>query len=297
MATRTIENKRERLITILVAPLLTCSARLPVYTILIGLLVPNTMLFGFVSIQALVLLAMYLLGIVTSILAAFIFKYLIKNEYRSFFITEMPRYLLPSIKNVFFTIWENTKAFIWNAGKIIVAASIILYVLGTNGGEKYRNTEQFVQSKYPELSQTELAPKISSYELEHSYLGMMGKSIEPAIIPLGYDWKIGIALISSIAAREVFVGTMSIIYSIDSEEDLSIMQKLEKETNSNTGKLTFNFATCISLLLFYAFSLQCMSTIAVTYKETKSIKWTGIQFLYMTILAYVVSFVAYQILV
>ncbi len=297
MATRTIENKRERLITILVAPLLTCSARLPVYTILIGLLVPNTMLFGFVSVQALVLLAMYLLGIVTSILAAFIFKYLIKNEYRSFFITEMPRYLLPSIKNVFFTIWENTKAFIWNAGKIIVAASIILYVLGTNGGEKYRNTEQFVQSKYPELSQTELAPKISSYELEHSYLGMMGKSIEPAIIPLGYDWKIGIALISSIAAREVFVGTMSIIYSIDSEEDLSIMQKLEKETNSNTGKPTFNFATCISLLLFYAFSLQCMSTIAVTYKETKSIKWTGIQFLYMTILAYVVSFVAYQILV
>ncbi|MEN8839436.1 MAG: ferrous iron transporter B, partial [Flavobacteriales bacterium] len=296
MATRTIENKRERLITILVAPLLTCSARLPVYTILIGLLVPDTKVFGFLSVQALVLLAMYLLGIITSVLAALVFKYWIKNEYRSFFITEMPRYLLPSMKNVLFTIWENTKAFIWNAGKIIVAASIILYVLGTNGGEKYKNTEQFVQAKYPELTQAELAPKISSYELEHSYLGMMGKSIEPAIIPLGYDWKVGIALISSIAAREVFVGTMSIIYSIDSEEDLSIMQKLEKETNTNNGKPTFNFATCISLLLFYAFSLQCMSTIAVTYKETKSIKWTGIQFLYMTILAYVVSFAAYQIL-
>lgn len=296
MATRTIENKRERLITILVAPILTCSARLPVYTILIGLLLPNHLLFGFVSVQALVLLGMYLLGVVTSALAAITFKYLIKNQYRSFFITEMPRYLLPSLKNVIFTIWENTKAFIWNAGKIIVAASIILYVLGTNGGEKFKNTERYVQAKYPGLTQAELAPKISSYELEHSYLGMMGKSIEPAIIPLGYDWKIGIALISSIAAREVFVGTMSIIYSIDSEEDLSIMQKLEKETNSNTGKPTFNFATCISLLLFYAFSLQCMSTIAVTYKETKSLKWTSIQFMYMTGLAYLVSLIAYQII-
>lgn len=296
MATRTIENTRERLITILVAPLLTCSARLPVYTILIGLLVPDTKVLGFVSVQALVLLAMYLLGVITSALAALAFKYLIKNKYRSFFITEMPRYLLPNIKNVAFTIWENTKAFVWNAGKIIVAASVILYVLGTNGGEKYRNTQQIVEQKYPTLSAEELGVKVSSYELEHSYLGMMGKSIEPAIEPLGYDWKIGIALISSIAAREVFVGTMSIIYSIDSEEDLTIMQKLDNETNSNTGNRTFNFATCVSLLLFYAFSLQCMSTIAVTYKETKSVKWTSVQFFYMTILAYVVSLIAYQIL-
>ncbi len=296
MATRTIENKRERLITIMVAPLLTCSARLPVYTILIGLLVPDTKLLGFVSVQALILLAMYLLGVITSAIAALVFKFIIKNKYRSFFITEMPRYLLPSMKNVVFTIWENTKAFVWNAGKIIVAASIILYVLGTNGGERFKNSEEYVLAEYPSLTEDEQSTKISSYELEHSYLGMMGKSIEPAIEPLGYDWKVGIALISSIAAREVFVGTMSIIYSIDSEEDLSIMQKLEKETNSNTGKPTFNFATCISLLLFYAFSLQCMSTIAVTYKETKSFKWTSIQFVYMTALAYIVSFIAYQLL-
>ncbi len=296
MATRTIENKRERLITILVAPLLTCSARLPVYTILIGLLVPNDKLIGFVSLQAIVLLGMYLLGVITSALAALVFKYIIKNKYRSFFITEIPRYLLPNFKNMLFTIWENTKAFVWNAGKIIVAASIILYVLGTNGGTKYNQADELFSAEYPSLSISEIDTKKSAYKLENSYLGMMGKSIEPAIIPLGYDWKVGIALISSIAAREVFVGTMSIIYSIDSEEDLTIMQKLDKEINANTGKRTFNFATCISLLLFYAFALQCMSTIAVTYKETKSLKWTSIQFLYMTVLAYVVSLIAYQLL-
>ncbi|MGB1040641.1 MAG: ferrous iron transport protein B [Flavobacteriales bacterium] len=296
MATRTIENKRERLITILVAPLLTCSARLPVYTILIGLLVPNDEYVGFISVQALVLLGMYLLGLVTSALAALVFKYIIKNKYRSFFITEMPRYLVPNFKNVLFTIWENTKAFVWNAGKIIVAASIILYVLGANGGEKFDKAEETVTAQYSSLKGKELSDQIKTYRMENSYLGMMGKSIEPAIEPLGYDWKVGIALISSIAAREVFVGTISIIYSINSDEDLTIMQKLDKEINANTGKRTFNFATCISLLLFYAFSLQCMSTIAVTYKETKSLKWTTIQFLYMTILAYVVSLIAYQIL-
>jgi ferrous iron transport protein B len=296
MATRTIENKRERLITILVAPLLTCSARLPVYTILIGLLVPNDKVIGFISLQALVLLAMYLLGVITSALAALAFKYIIKNKYRSFFITEMPRYLIPNFKNILFTIWENTKAFVVNAGKIIVAASIILYVLGTNGGENFDNAKTLITESYINLPQEELEVKIASYQLENSYLGNMGKAIEPAIIPLGYDWKVGIALISSIAAREVFVGTMSIIYSINSEEDLSIMQKLDKEINANTGLRTFNLATCISLLLFYAFSLQCMSTIAVTYKETKSIKWTSIQFLYMTVLAYVVSLITYQML-
>ena len=296
MATRTIENKRERLITILVAPLLTCSARLPVYTILIGLLVPNDEYVGFISVQALVLLGMYLLGVVTSALAALVFKYIIKNKYRSFFITEMPRYLVPNFKNVLFTIWENTIAFVWNAGKIIVAASIILYVLGANGGEKFDKAKETVTAEYSSLQGKELSDQIKTYQMENSYLGMMGKSIEPAIVPLGYDWKVGIALISSIAAREVFVGTISIIYSINSDEDLTIMQKLDKEINANTGKRTFNFATCISLLLFYAFSLQCMSTIAVTYKETKSIKWTTIQFLYMTILAYVVSLIAYQIL-
>ena len=295
MATRTIENKRERLITILVAPLLTCSARLPVYTILIGLLVPDQFYYG-ISLQALVLLGMYLLGIVTSAISALVFKYIIKNKYKSFFITEMPRYLVPSFKNVLLTIWENTKSFVWSAGKIIVAASIILYVLATNGGEKFDKAETHISTEFAQLPDSEKDALLSTYQLENSYLGNLGKSIEPAIIPLGYDWKVGIALISSIAAREVFVGTMAIIYNIDSEEEMKITQRLDSEINANTGKRTFNFATCISLLLFYAFSLQCMSTIAVTYKETKSFKWTSIQFLYMTTLAYVVSLIAYQML-
>jgi len=295
MATRTIENKRERLITIMVAPLLTCSARLPVYTILIGLLVPNQFFYG-ISLQAIVLLGMYLLGIFTSAIAALVFKYIIKNKYKSFFITEMPRYLVPNFKNVLLTIWENTKSFVWSAGKIIVAASIILYVLATNGGEKFDNAETHISTAYAQLPSTEQDALLSTYQLENSYLGNLGKSIEPAIIPLGYDWKVGIALISSIAAREVFVGTMAIIYNIDSEEEMKITQRLDSEINANTGERTFNFATCISLLLFYAFSLQCMSTIAVTYKETKSFKWTSIQFLYMTSLAYVVSLIAYQML-
>ena len=296
MATRTIENKRERLITIMVAPLLTCAARLPVYTILIGLLVPDTKVMGLVSVQALVLLGMYLLGVFTSAIAALVFKYIIKNKYKSFFITEMPSYLVPSFKNVMLTIWENTKSFVWSAGKIIVAASIILYVLATNGGEKFDKAETHIMTEFAQLPDSKKDAMVSTYQLENSYLGNLGKTIEPAIIPLGYDWKIGIALISSIAAREVFVGTMAIIYNIDSDEEMKITQRLDSEINANTGERTFNFATCISLLLFYAFSLQCMSTIAVTYKETKSFKWTSVQFLYMTILAYVVSLIAYQML-
>ncbi|MEN8928864.1 MAG: ferrous iron transport protein B [Flavobacteriales bacterium] len=295
MATRTIENKRERLITILVAPLLTCSARLPVYVILIGLLVPEGD-FLLLSYKTWAMFSMYLLGVVTTAIAALVFKFIIKNKYKSFFITEMPRYLVPNFKNVLFTIWENTKSFVWNAGKIIVAASIILFVLATNGGEKYDNAEATITTEFSHLSQSHKAEHLAAYQLENSYLGNLGKTIEPAIIPLGYDWKVGIALISSIAAREVFVGTMSIIYNINSEEDMKIMERLDSEMNANTGLRTFNFATCISLLLFYAFSLQCMSTIAVTYKETKSLKWTSIQFIYMTSLAYIASFVAYQLL-
>lgn len=295
MASRTIENKRDRLITILVAPLLTCSARLPVYTILIGLLVPNDYYYG-ISIQALILLGMYFVGIFMTVLAALVFKIFIKSKYKSFFILEMPQYLRPNFKNILYTVWENSISFVVNAGKIIIAASVILYVLATTGGTDFKNAENYVTETYQELNAQEKQETTASIQLEKSYLGMLGKSIEPAIEPLGYDWKIGIALISSIAAREVFVGTISIIYNINSEEDLTIMQRLATEKNANTGNLTFNFATIISLLLFYAFSLQCMSTIAITYKETKSVKWTAIQFIYMTALAYFVALIAYQIL-
>ena len=204
---------------------------------------------------------------------------------------------MPNFKNVGLTIWENTKAFVLSAGKIIVAAAVIIYVLKVNGGEKFDNAQNYLSAENPTLNEEQLKPLVESYQLENSYLGDLGKSIEPAIIPLGYDWKVGIALISSIAAREVFVGTINIIYSIGSEaENMTIIKRLNSEINANTGKRTFNFATCISLLLFYAFSLQCMSTIAVTYKETKSIKWTSVQFIYMTVLAYVVSLIAYQVL-
>ena len=296
MATRTIENSRERLITILVTPLLTCSARIPVYVVVIALVVPDDAKVWIFNGQGVALMALYLLGVLMTFIVAFVLKTIMKPTYKSYLLMEMPEYLLPSIKNVLINVWSNVSSFIWNAGKIIIATAIILFVLATNGGDDFKSAETYVQTNYPTVSETEKDVLVSSYKIENSYLGSLGKSIEPAIEPLGYDWKIGIALISSLAAREVFVGTMSIIYSIDSEEELTIRNRLKKEVNPSTGLPVFGFATSISLLLFYAFSLQCMSTVAVTYKETKSIKWTSIQFTYMTLLAYFSALIAYQIL-
>ncbi len=296
MATRTIENSRERLITILVTPLLTCSARIPVYVVVIALVVPDDAKVWIFNGQGVALMALYLLGVLMTFIVAFVLKTIMKPTYKSYLLMEMPEYLLPSIKNVLINVWSNVSSFIWNAGKIIIATAIILFVLATNGGDDFKSAETYVQTNYPTVSETEKDVLVSSYKIENSYLGSLGKSIEPAIEPLGYDWKIGIALISSLAAREVFVGTMSIIYSIDSEEELTIRNRLKKEVNPSTGLPVFGFATSISLLLFYAFSLQCMSTVAVTYKETKSIKWTCIQFTYMTLLAYFSALIAYQIL-
>jgi ferrous iron transport protein B len=202
---------------------------------------------------------------------------------------------MPDFKNVLISVWNNSKAFVWNAGKIILATSIILFVLATNGGEEFKNAEDLVNTEHTDLNQDEKDLLIGSMQLESSYLGTIGKSIEPAIEPLGYDWKIGISLITSLAAREVFVGTMSTIYSINSEEEMTIRDRLKSQKKAD-GSLVFGFATSISLLLFYAFALQCFSTIAVTYKETKSVKWTSIQFVYMTALAYFSALIAYQIL-
>ena len=296
MAARTIENSRERLITILVTPLLTCSARIPVYVVVIALVVPDDAKVWIFNGQGVALMALYLLGVLMTFIVAFVLKTIMKPTYKSYLLMEMPEYLLPSIKNVLINVWSNVSSFIWNAGKIIIATAIILFVLATNGGDDFKLAETFVETNYPTVSEAEKDILVSSYKIENSYLGSLGKSIEPAIEPLGYDWKIGIALISSLAAREVFVGTMSIIYSIDSEEELTIRNRLKKEVNPSTGLPVFGFATSISLLLFYAFSLQCMSTVAVTYKETKSIKWTSIQFAYMTLLAYFSALIAYQIL-
>lgn len=294
MSARTISNNKERLITIMVTPLMTCSARLPVYVILVALIVPDET-YGIINAQGLALMGMYLLGTITALLAAFVFGKILKSKFRSYLMMELPQYLRPDLKNVLLSVWTSSKAFIWDAGKIILAASIILFVLATNGGNKFNSAESIVRDQQKELSTDELQTEVAAYKMEHSYLGLMGQVIEPVIKPLGYDWKIGIAVISSLAAREVFVGTMSTIYAIDSEEEMKIRDRLKTEVNES-GKPVFGLATCISLLIFYAFSLQCLSTVAVTYKETGSIKWTSIQFLYMSLFAYFSALIAYQLL-
>jgi ferrous iron transport protein B len=297
IATRTIENNRERLITILVTPLLTCSARIPVYVVVIGLVVPDDLLYlGIFNAQGLALMGLYLLGISMTFLVALVLKLVMKPTFKSYLIMEMPEYLLPTVKNVVINVWNNVRSFVWNAGKIILATAVILFVLATNGGDRFDSAEQEIEKTHPLATTAEKEGLLAAYKMENSYLGGIGHAIEPAIKPLGYDWKIGIALISSLAAREVFVGTMSIIYSIDSEEEMTIRDRLKNEVNPKTGLPIFGFATSISLLLFYAFSLQCMSTVAVTYKETKSLKWTSVQFIYMTALAYFSALIAFQLL-
>jgi ferrous iron transport protein B len=300
MATRNIENWKERLITILVTPFTTCSARLPVYAIIIALVIPDTYVLGIFNLQGLTLMLLYLIGFGMAIFSAYILNIILKIKCKTFFVVEMPNYKLPMFKNVALNVIEKTKAFVFGAGKIILAISIVLWFMASYGpGEKFNNAEEIQLSK-PEntsLSQDELSNKVAAYKLENSYIGIMGKSIEPAISPLGYDWKIGIAIISSFAAREVFVGTLATIYSVGSTgtED-TIKNKMAAEVNPVTGKKIFNFASGISLLLFYAFALQCASTIAITRKETNSWKWPLGQLIIMSAFAYIVALIAYQIL-
>ena len=300
MATRTISSWKERLITILVTPFTTCSARLPVYAILIALIIPDKKIFGFLNLQGLVLLLLYALGFLSAILAAYILHKTLKIKSRSFFVVEMPNYKLPSIKNVFLEVVEKTKAFVFGAGKIILALSIVLWFLASNGGENYKNAEKFVIENVDNqsLSSDELQQKIASAKLENSYIGVLGKTIEPVIKPLGYDWKIGIALITSFAAREVFVGTLATIYSVeaDDEDTTTIKQKMASEINPDTGGKRFNFPVGMSLMVFYAFAMQCMATLAIVKRETKTWKWPLIQLFGMAFLAYVSSLLTYQIL-
>ena len=300
MATRTISSWKERLITILVVPFTTCSARLPVYAILISLIIPDTKIFGFYNLQAFTLLMLYALGFGTAILAAYILQKTLKIKSNSFFVVEMPNYKLPSVKNVLFDVLEKTKAFVLGAGKIILALSVVLWFLASNGPESYKNAEQNTVEKVANknLGTDELQQKIAAVKLENSYIGIMGKSIEPAIRPLGYDWKIGIALITSFAAREVFVGTLATIYSVgsDDENTTTIKEKMRSEINPVTGKKIFNFPAGMSLLVFYAFAMQCMATLAIVKRETKTWKWPLIQLFGMTGLAYVCSLIVFQIL-
>ncbi|HQZ24116.1 MAG TPA: ferrous iron transport protein B [Flavobacterium sp.] len=300
MATRNIENWKERLITILVTPFTTCSARLPVYAIIIGLVIPDEYFLGFLNLQGLTLMLLYLLGFGMAILSAYSLNKVLQLNCKTFFVVEMPNYKLPMFKNVMITVVEKTKAFVFGAGKIILAISVILWFLASNGpSEKFRNAATIISSKVENktLSALEIENKVASFKLENSYIGIMGKTIEPAISPLGYDWKIGVAIISSFAAREVFVGTLATIYSVGgSENETTIKNKMATETNPETGEKIFNFASGISLLLFYAFALQCISTLAVTKKETNSWKWPLGQLIFMSSFAYIVALIAYQIL-
>jgi ferrous iron transport protein B len=297
MATRNIENWKERLITILVTPFTTCSARLPVYAIIIGLVIPDERIFGIINKQGAILMIMYLLGFGMAIFSSYVLNKILKIKSKSFFVVEMPTYKLPMLKNIFINVIEKTKSFVVDAGKIILSISVILWFMASYGpGKGFSNAEKIVKEKNLQLSGNELSREIAAYKLEHSYIGIMGKTIEPLILPLGYDWKIGIALISSFAAREVFVGTLATIYSVgETENEDTIKTKMASEINPVNGNKIFNFATGISLLLFYAFAMQCASTLAITKKETNSWKWPTFQLVFMSGFAYIAALVAYQI--
>ncbi|MGB5404512.1 MAG: ferrous iron transport protein B [Robiginitalea sp.] len=343
MATRNIENWKERLITILVVPFTTCSARLPVYLIIIALVIPEGRLLG-LSYQALTLMMLYLLGFAASILAAKVLHQILKVRSGTFFMVEMPNYKWPLWKNVFYTVVEKTKSFVYGAGKIILAISIVLWFLGSNGfSEEFKNAEQiitervalqglspnskaFVANKLEEFKtslpvlisgvdnrasnmaiqdslsklQADLRTRvinqeIASYRLEHSFIGKMGKFIEPVVRPLGYDWKIGIAVLTSFAAREVFVGTLATIYSVGNDEEETIKNRMAAEVKAD-GQPLFNLASGVSLMLFYAFAMQCMSTLAIVKRETNSWKWPMLQLGFMTVIAYLAALTAYQLL-
>jgi len=298
LATRTIQSWKERIVTIMVTPLMSCSARLPVYTLLISLVIPRYYVFGFINSQGLVMMLMYLIGFVAAIFSAWLFKMFVKAKQRDFFIMELPVYRLPRWKNIFFVIFDKVKIFLFDAGKIIIAISIILWFLSSRGpGKEYAETEKLYEAKaeLPATTQDELN-QLQAQKLEHSYAGWTGKIIEPVIKPLGFDWKIGIALVTSFAAREVFVGTMSTIYSVGSEgENLPIREKMSAEKRAD-GTPLYTLAVGISLMLFYAFAMQCMSTLAVVKRETGTWKWPIIQFVYMSALAWVSSFAAFQFL-
>ena len=301
MSTRNIENWKDRMITIMVTPLIACSARLPVYTLLISMVVPDQKVLGFINMQGIALMALYVLSIVSAILVAWVMKAIIKSRERGYFIMELPVYRMPRWNNVLLTMFRSVKAFVFEAGKIIIAVSIVLWVLSSYGPS---NRFESIEKKYQSVSiSKEYTPKEidrmeSSEKLENSYAGILGKVIEPVIKPLGFDWKIGIALITSFAAREVFVGTMATIYSVEADDSnlASVRDKMLSAENPETGLPVFTVAVAFSLMVFYAFAMQCISTVAIVYRETKSWTWPAIQFAYMTTLAYMASFVVYQLL-
>ena len=298
MSARNIENKKERLLTIMITPLMSCSARLPVYTILIALVIPAKLYLGFLSLQGLVMMALYLLGTVMALLVAWVMKWFIKSTERSYFILELPVYRNPRWKNVLYTMLEKAKIFVFDAGKVIMVISLLLWALSTYGPP---GKMQAVSAQYDRMivrnpsDAVELTRLKKTALLQRSYAGSLGKMIEPLITPLGYDWKIGIALITSFAAREVFVGTMATLYSVgeDADENSTTLRQKMNAARRKDGTKVYTLAAGLSLLVFYVLAMQCMSTIAVVKRETRSWKWPVIQLIYMTGLAYFMSWMIY----
>jgi ferrous iron transport protein B len=299
MSARNIENKKERLLTIMITPLMSCSARLPVYTILIGLVIPNKHFLGFLSLQGLVMMGLYLLGTVMALIVSYVMKWFIHLKEKSFFILELPMYREPRWKNVGVTMVEKAKIFVYDAGRVIMLISLLLWFLSSYGPSGKMDA---VNAKFATMEQTAttseqkaaINKQFKSEKLQNSYAGILGRSIEPAITPLGYDWKIGIALITSFAAREVFVGTMATLYSVEEDDNTSLRQKMQSAVRPDGSKV-YTLPAALSLMVFYVLAMQCMSTLAVVKRETKSWKWPMIQLAYMTFLAYVVSWMVYQI--
>ena len=283
MSARNIENKKERLLTILITPLMSCSARLPVFTVLISLVIPKHYLWGFLSLQGIVMMGLYLMGVVMALVVSYVAKWLIKIQEKSFFILELPIYRAPRWKNVVVTMINKAKIFVFDAGKIIMIISLILWALSTYGPhermEKVAQHYDQMITKTPDQTK-ELRRQKQSELLQNSYAGILGKSIEPVISPLGYDWKIGIALITSFAAREVFVGTMATLYSVEGGKDAdksTLTQKMRMAKNTE-GSPVYNLASGVSLMVFYLLAMQCMSTLAVVKRETRSWKWPMISY-------------------
>lgn len=298
MSARNIENRKERLLTILITPLMSCSARLPVYTILIGLVIPQKYLFGFIGLPGLVMLGLYLVGFVMALVVSYVAKWFIRINEKSFFILELPVYRSPRWKNVWQTMWSKAKIFVVDAGRIIMVISLVLWALSSFGpGERMANISTRYEQALatPGADSTQLLYAYDNAKLENSYVGIAGRALEPAIRPLGYDWKIGIALITSFAAREVFVGTMATLYSVGSDENEGPLKEKMRSATREDGTPVYTLAAGISLMIFYVFAMQCMSTLAIVKRETRTWKWPVIQLLYMTGLAYIMSWIAYQV--
>jgi ferrous iron transport protein B len=299
MAARTISDWKERLITILVAPFMSCSARIPVYTLLISLVIPKIYIAGIFNLQGLVLFGLYILGILFALGTALLLKLIIKNGKPGFHIMELPDYKTPRLYNVGLTVYEKVKLFVFDAGKIIVAISILLWALASYGpSSRETNLNKLKkQATYTQATPDQQQELTNSLLLSQSYIGHFGKWMEPAIAPLGYDWKIGIALLSSFAAREVFVGSLATIYAVgdDTDNNKRLVQKLRDE-KTESGQVVYSLATGASLLVFYVFAMQCMATLAVVKRETNSWKWPLIQLAFMGIIAYMSAFIVYQIL-